>query len=1000
MSVISGNILKVMGSFRVQVRHESDRLYSLSVIVVDSNKKFFPLMGRDWLDVLYPEWRCFFVHDVSASACVDDKRLEGAKDTLIAELTTKYKDVFSSNLEEPMSEFVASIHLREDARPIFYRPYDVPFSLREKVSDEIDRLVRENILVPVKRSEWASPIVVVPKANGEVRICMDCKVTVNKMICNEHYPLPNINDVFAQLSGYQFFAKLDLQGAYMQISVSKESEKYLVINTHKGLYAFQRLPFGISSAASTFQRVMDEMLNGIKGVVCYLDDILLGSDSIEGLVEKIHEVLKRLQEFKVKVNLNKSEFLVRKIQYLGHEISQQGLKPSEGKVRAIVEAPRPQNETQLKSFLGMINYYSKFIPNLSPKLSPLYSLLKKHVRFVWSDECERIFTECKKLLLSHNLLELYDPDLPIVVVCDSSSDGVGAVLCHVIDEVEKPVFYVSSTLSEAEKKYPNLHREALAVVFGLNKFFKYIYGKKFTVVTDNKPLASIFNLKKGIPPLAAARLQKYAYILSIFDFDIVYRKGTKIPNADALSRLPISGETGIDSDVAELMCVTDELPCIDLETIGRETQRDQLMKKLYSCVREGWKESAVPVDLKFYFQNQCLLSLHGDCVLYSEKVVVPRSCRLRVLELLHGCHLGVIRMKQAARRYVFWQGLDKEIEEFVNRCSVCSSTGKAVKKEYSSWPEARRPFERIHLDFFHLREKTFLILVDANSKWIDVKIMNRTDSDALITSLNSIFRIFGTCDTIVTDNGPPFSSHAFHEYANSLKIKLLKSPPYSPESNGLAERAVQTAKNGIQKLLIDPKFSHMKLSEIVEIFLFSYRNSYSQAIGCTPASKLFNFVPRTDLEINLKPMKKDARRVHFDIDVSDKRDRNSVKKQEMTDSRYSVGDLVWYKAEVRTMRSWVEAKVVGVNSKNTYYVDIDGSVRLASRNQMKKRMVEQDNYIYPKVETQRNTPKESIQPRTKKRPRENSTPSPQKSPQQRRSQRIKKKPKRFVVSWM
>ncbi|XP_055619592.1 uncharacterized protein K02A2.6-like [Toxorhynchites rutilus septentrionalis] len=923
---------------------------------------------------------------------VSDQMCDRERNKILFALNTKYRELFAENLQHPMEGFEANIVVRDHASPVFYKPYDVPFSLREKVSEELDRLVREDVLRSVQHSDWASPIVVVPKADGSVRICMDCKVTVNKVICNEHYPLPNINDVFANMSGYKYFAKLDLQGAYMQIKVTEKSQKFLVVNTHKGLYAFTRLPFGISSAASTFQRIMDEILTGIEGVQSYLDDIMIGSDTIEGLIATTYEVLDRkMKKHKVKVNLSKSEFLVREFQYLGHKVSERGLSPSDEKVKAIKEAPRPRDVSQLKSFLGMINYYSKFVPNLSMKLSPLYALLKKNVRFEWNDQCEKVFSECKKLLLSHKLLALYNPELPIVIICDASSNGVGAVLCHKLGGIEKPVFYVSSTLSVSEKNYPNLHREALAVVFGLTKFFKYIYGKSFTVVTDNKPLASIFDFKKGIPSLTVTRLQKYVHMLSIFDFNIEYRPGSKVSNADALSRLPIQGETGI-ADVADLRWLSGEAEVVDLELIGQATQDDPRMKELFLCVRDGWKESAIPADLKFYFSNQGCLSLYKNCVIYSERVIVPKSCRKRNLELLHGCHLGVIRMKQAARRFVYWQGLDKQIEEFVQQCEVRSSMGRTVKKKFSEWPKALCPFDRIHLDFFHLAGRTFLVMIDAYSKWMDIRMMHRTDAEALINVLNSIFRIFGICGTIVSDNGPPLTSNAFSEYAKSMRIKFMKSPAYSPESNGLAERAVQTAKNGIKKLLVDPKFNHKKLAEIDEIFLFSYRNSYSQAIDCTPASKVFSFIPKTDLESNLKPNVETIKKK-----VSFKEDVNSKKNHAKIESKFKVGDLVWYKSEIRSTRSWLEAKIVGVNSTNTSYVDVNGALRLASRNQLKLRMTKREDYIYPKVVNKRrvSTPD---QPRS---PRSVSVDSPRRSPEIaveiRRSKRVGKRPDRFCL---
>lgn len=384
--------------------------------------------------------------------------------------------------------------------------------------------------------------------------------------------------------------------------------------------------------------------------------------------------------------------------------------------------------------------------------------------------------------------------------------------------------------------------------------------------------------------------------------------------------------------------------------------------------------------------------------MYSERVIVPMSCRKRTLELLHGCHLGVIRMKQSARRYVFWQGLDKEIEEFVQQCEVCSSMGRSVKKKFSEWPKALRPFGRIHLDFFHLAGKTFLILIDAYSKWMDITMMQSTDAEALIDALNSVFRIFGVCDTIVSDNGPPFNSNAFLKYAKSMKIELLKSPPYSPESNGLAERAVQTAKSGIKKLLVDPKFNHMKLLAIVDIFLFSYSNSYSQAIDCTPASKVFSFIPKTDLDSNLgMKFEQLKNKVRFNLDVNDQETLKDGGRS--CQPKYKVGDLVWYKSEVRSTRSWLEAEIVGVNSTNTFYVDINGAVKLASRNQLKPRVLKRNDYIYPKVGIEKRVPVRT--PNEPRLLRSVSVDSPRSSPDKtievRRTRRVGKKPERLVV---
>lgn len=965
--VMTGEKLMIRGVLNVEVRKpEKDDTHFLNVVVVKSTSKknFVPLLGRNWLDVLYPNWRDRFINLISTG---ENSGLERERNILLCQIRSRYNEIITKSLEDPIEGFIAEVYLRDDSRPIFYRANEVPYALRDKVSEELDRLVRENIIKPVKRSDWASPIVVVPKSDGSIRICVDCKVTINKVISTEHYPLPNISDIFANLSGFRYYAKIDLSGAYMQVRLSEDSRKYLTINTHKGLYEYMRLPFGIASAASTFQRIMDEILKDLEGIQCYLDDILIGSDTIEGLKKRVLEVFDRLKKFKVKVNLDKCEFIVLKIAYLGHEISEKGLSSCEEKVKAITSVPRPRDATQLKSYLGMVNYYSKFVPNLSIRLAPLYELIKKNVRFHWTKECQRVFERSKELLIDNRVLHLYDPKLPIVVVCDSSSVGVGAVLCHSVDGLEKPVFYVSSTLSNAEKNYPNLHREALAIVFALSKFAKYIYGKKITVVTDNKPLVSIFNQKKGIPPLAAARLQKYAYTISIFDFDIVYRKGKKIPEADALSRLPVEGSTDIDSEVM-VNSVREEIP-INLDVIGKETQRDHFYRKLFKCVSDGWEDHEVTSDLKFYYERVSALSTEENCVLFSERVIVPVSCRERILELLHGCHLGMVRMKQMARKYVYWRGMDQDIERFVKACRVCNVTGKAVPKEFTKWPPASRPFERLHIDFCHIAGRTLLVVVDSQSKWIEVKIMKSTDAQSVINVLDSLFLVFGYCETIVSDNGPPFGSGMFNSWAKWHSIKLVKSPSYCPEANGQAERAVQTTKTSLRKLLNDSNHAHKNLNELIKIFLMSYRNSYSQVLGCSPGSKIFKFEPKTELDTKLKIGSKTGKNVkqkkvtfsdelNFQKEKTNDRQlkrwgskgKNSTKDDSMEKPilKYKVDDLVWYKNEFKTDKNWIEAKVVGINSPSTYYINISGSIKLASKHQLKQRIVKND-YIFPKV---------------------------------------------------
>lgn len=484
--------------------------------------------------------------------------------------------------------------------------------------------------------------------------------------------------------------------------MEESSKEVLTANTHRGLLRFDRLVEGISCAGSIFQSSMDEMLQGIRKSKNFIDDIVLGGKGVDGCKEKLEEVLDRLNRHNVKINLEKSEFFKSEIEYLGHLLTDEGLKPCENKVKAIREAPVPKNLTQLKSYLEMINYYSKFLPNLSSELHVLYELTKKGKKFVWSDECDRVFQKSKGLLIGDQVLTLYDPDKPIVISCDASPYGIGAVLSHEIGNVEKPIMFASSILTSSERNYAQLHREGLAVVWSVKKFHKYIYGKKVIIYSDHEPLKSIFSQTKGCPAVAAARVQRWQVLLSMDDVELRYRRASKMRNADALSRLPLDESTGMEEFSVHSFSLTEEIP-LDQGEIARETEKDESLREVYRMVQVGWSKD---VDDKFrmYYLKSESLSIEDGCLFYGERIVIPKSLQQRVLALVHDGHVGVVRMKSLARRYVYWLNVDRDIEEFVRYCEPCQcqqSRGSGIVTE--RWPESNCPFERIHVDFSFLK---------------------------------------------------------------------------------------------------------------------------------------------------------------------------------------------------------------------------------------------------------------------------------------------------------
>ena len=386
----TGENIEVLGIANVNVSfQEQNQELQLLVVAGDGPS----LLGRDWLSKIRLNWAELYHTQQSALTLQD--------------ILGKHQTVFSSELGM-VRETTAKLHVDPQARPKFYRPRSVPYAMREKVDVELDRLHQQGIIEPVQFSDWAAPIVPVLKQDGNVRICGDYKLTVTAVTKLDIYPLPRIEDLFTSLSGGKYFSKLDLAQAYLQLPLDEASRKYVTINTQKVLYQYTRLPFGIASAPSIFQRTMENLLQGIPKVCVYLDDILITGATEAEHLNNLNDVLSRLEQAGMRLKKNKCAFLLPQVDYLGHRISHSGLHPTKEKVRAIVEAPVPQNVSQLKSFLGMLNYYSKFLSNLSTVLAPLYNLLQKNAAWQWGMAQQTAFSEAKKLLVSSKVLVHFD----------------------------------------------------------------------------------------------------------------------------------------------------------------------------------------------------------------------------------------------------------------------------------------------------------------------------------------------------------------------------------------------------------------------------------------------------------------------------------------------------------------------------------------------------------------------------------------------------------------
>ena len=695
------------------------------------------------------------------------------------------------------------------------------------------------MIEPVQFSHWAAPIVPITKQDGTVRICGDYKTTLNRALRSEVYPLPRIEELFTALAGGEQFSKLDLSHAYQQLVLEDDSQMLTTIITHKGLFKYNQLPFGVTTAPSIFQRIMENLLQGLHHVTVYLDDILVtGSWRAEHLAT-LEEVLIRFEKAGMRLKRSKCKFMMSEVEYLGHVISKDGLKPSDAMIRAISQAPIPTNLSELKAFLGLVNYYGKFIPQLSTTLAPLYRLLATANHFQWGNSQQNAFDKVKQQLVSSELLVHYDGESDLVLACDASPYGVGAVLSHRFNTgQERPIAYASRTLAPAEKRYCHLDKEALAIIFGLKKFHQYLYGRKFVIYTDHKPLSYLFDSTRTVSQLASARLQRWALTLSAYSYSIEYKAGKSNGNADALSRLPlpdIPTEIPMPADTNFLLEHLNNTP-VTANMIKRWTNQDPVLAKVRNLVLQGWPVSITNEDMRPYFNKQTELSIEGGCVLRGTRVVVPPQGRKQVIELLHDTHPGMERMKRLARSYVWWPALDTEIEEKVKSCLACQSSRnrpEVAPLHPFEWPS--KPWSRIHIDYAGpFMNRMFLIIVDAHTKWLDVHVTSSATAAITIEKLQRTFATFGLPEIVVSDNGPSFTSHEFADFMRVNGISHVRTSPYHPSSNGLAERAIQTFKMAMKRM------TKGTIESKVSSFLFKYRVTPHSTTGVPPAELMFN----------------------------------------------------------------------------------------------------------------------------------------------------------------
>lgn len=716
----------------------------------------------------------------------------------IDNITQEFTDVFQG-IGKLAGEYNFSV--KPDTAPVVHPPRRVPDALKDKLKKELDVMEANQIVVRVHEpTDWVNSLVVVEKPGGRgLRICLDPR-DLNNAIRREYYPIPTLDEITTRLHGAKYFSTLDARSGYWSIMLSEQSSLLTTFNTPFGRYRFLRLPFGVNCAQDVFQYKSEQLLEDISNCAVIIDDILIWGASLEEHERTLREVLQRCRDRGLRLNGEKCKFGLTEVKYFGHILSQDGVKSDPAKIDAIKEIPTPDSKEKLGTFLGMVNYLSKFIPLLSSTSAPLRELTKTDTSFRWSYQAQGAFDSIKTTLSSPVTLKYFDHKAPTLLQVDASSYGLGAVLM----QDSAPVAFASKSLTKTEQNYAQIEKELYAIVFGCERFHQYLYGRHFTVETDHKPLETI--VKKPLahtPP----RLQRMLLKLSKYDFTVVHRPGKCIPVADALSRLnPLPDVTNSTSEHldSQIHLVVSSLPISDLrmQDIQSRTQDDTQLQLVKHLTLHGWpslRKECPELACEFWNDRQ-MLSVSDGLILRGERLVIPRDLRRHILSCLHRGHFGIVKTKERAMSTVYWPGINGQIEDLISKCASCQENRTNNAREpIIQHPIPSYPFQYVATDMFEHNTKHYLLLVDYYSRFPEVIRLCDTTSSCIIAELKNIFSRHGIPEVLFSDNGPQYTSNVMKEFAKEWYFTLRTSSPRFPQSNGLAERSVRTIKSMLTK---------------------------------------------------------------------------------------------------------------------------------------------------------------------------------------------------------
>ena len=724
----------------------------------------------------------------------------------------------------------------------------VPFPKREQFDKILQELEESDIIEPVEGpTEWISNVVLTPKADpSQLRMNIDM-TTANSAIKRIRHVIPTLEELRYKLNGTTHFTKLDMKHGYVQLELDPKSRYMTTFYTHRGLRRFKRLNFGTNSAAELFHQEICQTLVDITNADNIYDDIIIYGRSKREHDIALEQTLQRFQDCGLTLNLSKCKFDQPEIEFFGMKFSTERMSPTLEKVEALLQVPPPTSVAEVRSFLGMANYSASFIKGYSSITAPLRALTKKHVRFVWTEDCQKAFEHLKKELVSPTVMAYYDPNRDTKLIVDGSKYGLSSMLTQ-FDPTAKQyrvIRYDSRSTTSPETRYAQIEIESAAVHFAVRRNHIYLYGlPHYTVNTDHKPLVPIYNSYRADIPL---RIQKHKLNLQGYNFTLIYEPGKDNPT-DYTSRHPLPATNTRPQELKDVnkldfyvnAVVRDDLPtAVTLERLREATRQDDTLQLLIKDILQGYVSTKNKLKLSPYLHVFQELSVVDGLVLRGTKLLVPASLWKTVVKLSHEGHQGIVRTKQLLRSTMWFPGMDRLAEKEVAQCMPCQVTVSTHRQEPLKPTQLpQEPWDKLATDLYGpLASGEYLLVVQCHySRFPVVEIVSSTSVHAVIPAMDRIMSNFGIPQELTSDNGPPYNSETFGHFAHWMGFKHTKKTPYTPWANGMAENFMKN----LGKVIQTAEEEKLNWRQELQRFLRAYRATPHLMTHMSPAALLFN----------------------------------------------------------------------------------------------------------------------------------------------------------------